>query len=121
MSEYLMADVERGASATRDAKPSGFFIMPTLYLSETVEAVVRYTTVNSDGRGLQMGDVMRSAPSGGTMNKFDEWYAGVNWYLRGIDLRVQLGAMSGKTKETVAGAPAEAKAVGARSQLQVQF
>lgn len=121
MSEYLTADVERGVSATRDARPKGFFIMPTLYLNETVEAVVRYTSVNSDGRGLQMGDVMRSAPSGGTMNRFDEWYAGVNWYLRGIDLRLQLGAMTGKTRETVAGAPAEAKATGARSQLQVQF
>ena len=59
MSEYLTADVEKGVSATRDAKPKGFFIMPTLYLNETIEAVVRYTSVNSDGRGLQMGDVMR--------------------------------------------------------------
>ena len=121
MGEYLTADVERGTSATRDARPRGFFLMPSLYLTETVEAVVRYTAVNSDGRGLQMGDVMRSAPSGGTMNTFDEWYAGANWYLRGIDLRLQLGAMSGRTKKTVTGAPAEAKAVGARSQLQVQF
>jgi hypothetical protein len=121
MGEYLTADVQRGVSATRDAKPSGYFIMPSLYLTETVEAVARYCSINSDGRGLQMGDVMRSAPSGGTMNKFDEWYGGVNWYLRGLDLRLQLGAMYGKTKETVAGAPAEAKAVGVRSQLQVQF
>jgi phosphate-selective porin len=95
--------------------------MPTFLLTETVEAVVRYTAVDSDGRGLQLGDVMRSAPSGGTMNRFEEWYGGVNWYLRGIDLRLQLGAMSGRTKETVTGTPAEAKAVGARSQLQVQF
>lgn len=121
MGEYLVADVERGVSATRDARPRGYFLMPTFLLTETVEAVVRYTAVNSDGRGLQMGDVMRSAPSGGTMNRFEEWYGGVNWYLRGIDLRLQLGAMSGRTKETVTGAPAEAKAVGARSQLQVQF
>lgn len=121
MGEYLTADVERGASATRDARPRGYFLMPSLYLTETVEAVVRYTSLNSDGRGLQMGDVMRSAPSGGTMNTFEEWYAGANWYLRGIDLRLQLGAMTGRTKKTVTGAPAEAKAVGARSQLQVQF
>lgn len=121
MGEYLMADVERGVSATRDARPRGYFLMPTFLLTETVEAVVRYTAVDSDGRGLQLGDVMRSAPSGGTMNRFEEWYGGVNWYLRGIDLRLQLGAMSGRTKETVTGAPAEAKAVGARSQLQVQF
>ncbi|MFM8336629.1 MAG: porin, partial [Opitutaceae bacterium] len=103
MSEYLTADVEKGVSATRDSKPRGYFIMPTLYLNETIEAVVRYTSVNSGGRGLQMGDVMRSAASGGTMNRFEEWYAGVNWYLRGIDLRLQLGAMTGKTKDTVAG------------------
>lgn len=121
MGEYLVADVERGVSATRDARPRGYFLMPTFLLTETVEAVVRYTAVDSDGRGLQLGDVMRSAPSGGTMNRFEEWYGGVNWYLRGIDLRLQLGAMSGRTKETVTGAPAEAKAVGARSQLQVQF
>lgn len=121
MGEYLVADVERGVSATRDARPRGYFLMPTFLLTETVEAVVRYTAVDSDGRGLQLGDVMRSAPSGGTMNRFEEWYGGVNWYLRGIDLRLQLGAMSGRTKETVTGTPAEAKAVGARSQLQVQF
>ena len=121
MGEYLVADVERGVSATRDARPRGYFLMPTFLLTETVEAVVRYTAVDSDGRGLQLGDVMRSAPSGGTMNRFEEWYGGVNWYLRGIDLRLQLGAMSGRSKETVTGTPAEAKAVGARSQLQVQF
>ena len=32
------------------------------------------------------------------------------WYLRGNDLKFQLGAMYGKTKETVTGAPAEANA-----------
>ncbi|MSU48051.1 MAG: porin [Opitutus sp.] len=121
MAEYLTADVEAGVSATRNAKPSGFFIQPSLLLTETVEAVVRFQKLDSDGRGVQLGDVFRSVPSGGTMNKYDEWYAGVNWYLRGNDLKFQLGAQYGKTKETVTGAPAEAKAVGVRSQMQIQF
>jgi len=121
MAEYLTADVQRGASATRDAKPAGFFIQPSLLLTDTVEAVVRYQQLDSDGRGLQLGDVFRSAPSGGTMNKYDEWYGGVNWYLRGNDLKFQLGVQSGKTKETVTGAPAEAKVLGVRSQMQMQF
>jgi hypothetical protein len=121
MAEYLTADVERGVSATQDAMPKGYFIMPSYYLTETLEAVARYCYIDSDRRGLQMGDVMRSAPSGGTMNKFDEWYAGMNWYLRGIDLRFQFGVMYGKTKETLTGAAAEAKAVGGRSQVQIQF
>jgi hypothetical protein len=45
----------------------------------------------------------------------------MNWYLRGIDLRFQFGVMYGKTKETLTGAAAEAKAVGGRSQVQIQF
>ena len=121
MAEYLTADVQGGVSAIRDAKPSGFFIQPSLLLTDTIEAVVRYQKLDSDGRGVQMGDVFRSAPSGGTMNKYDEWYAGVNWYLRGNDLKFQLGVQSGKTKETITGAPAEAKALGVRSQVQMQF
>lgn len=121
MAEYLMADIDRGVSATRDAKPAGWFIQPSFLFTDTLEFVVRYQRLDTDGRGVQLGDVVRSAPTGPTMNKFDEWYAGANWYLRGNDLKFQLGALSGKTKETVTGAPAEAKTVGVRSQLQIQF
>jgi hypothetical protein len=121
MAEYLAADIDRGASATRDARPAGWFIQPSYLFSDTLEFVVRYQRLDTDGRGVQLGDVVRSAPTGPTMNKFDEWYAGANWYLRGNDLKFQLGALSGKTKDTVSGGPAEAKTVGVRSQLQIQF
>ncbi|MBI5771232.1 MAG: porin [Verrucomicrobia bacterium] len=121
MAEYLTANVERGVSLTRDAKPAGWFIQPSLLLSESLEAVVRYQQLDTDGRGLNLGDVTRSAPSGGTMNKFDEWYAGLNLYLRGNDLKFQLGAFTAKSKETVTGAHAEATATGVRSQVQLQF
>ena len=121
MAEFLTADVERGVSATRDARPEGFYVQPSLMITETLEAVVRYAWLNSDHRGVTLSDVVRSAQSGGTMNMFTEWYAGVNWYLRGNDLKFQLGGVYGKTKETVTGAPAEADAVGVRSQFQIQF
>ena len=55
------------------------------------------------------------------MNTFIEWYAGANWYLRGNDLKFQLGGVYGETRDTVTGAAAEAKAVGVRSQVQLQF
>ena len=42
-------------------------------------------------------------------------------YLRGNDLKFQLGVLRGEASETVSGAPAEAKAVGVRSQMQMQF
>ncbi|MES2693938.1 MAG: porin [Verrucomicrobiota bacterium] len=121
MAEYLTADVERGRSATADAKPEGFYIQPTFLVTETIEAVVRYAWLNSDGRGVTLSDVIRSAPSGGTMNESTEWFAGANLYLRGNDLKLQVGGVYGKTQETVTGAPAEAKTMGLRSQMQIQF
>ena len=121
MAEYLTADIERGASATRDAMPAGFFVQPSFLLTETIEAVVRYQWLDTDGRGVQLSDVVRSAPAAATMNRFHGWYAGTNWYLRGNDLKYQLGVLYGKTTDTPAGAPAEAKALGVRSQMQIQF
>lgn len=121
MAEYLKAKVERGFNATTDATPKGFYIQPSLLLTENIEAVVRFASLDSDHRGVTLSDVIRSAPSGGTMNKSEEWYFGGNYYLRGNDLKLQLGLVSGKTKETITGAPAEAKVLGLRSQMQLQF
>ncbi|MDP3073304.1 MAG: porin [Opitutaceae bacterium] len=122
MAEYLTADIERGSAlANRDAKPAGWFIQPSFLVTDAFELVARYQQLDTDGRGVNLADVVRSAPAGPTMNKFEEWYLGANWYLRGNDLKFQLGALSGKTTETVTGAPAEAKTMGVRSQLQLQF
>lgn len=123
MAEFLAADVERGRGTpgNADAWPRGFFVQPSLLLTDTIEAVVRYAWLDSDGRGVTLADVIRSAPAGGTMNKFTEWYAGVNWYLKGNDLKYQLGGVYGKTRDALSGGPEEAKAVGVRSQLQMQF
>ena len=121
MAEYLTADVERGVSATRDARPAGFYLQPSFQINDNWEVVVRYQQLDTDGRGVNLGDVIRSAPAGPTMNKFSEWYAGFNLYLRGNDLKFQLGAISGQTRDSVTGGPAEAKTVGVRSQMQLQF
>lgn len=121
MAEYLAADVEGGAVSGRNATPSGFFVQPSLMLTTTLELVARFEQLDTDGRGTQLSDVVRSAPAAPLMNKFHSWYAGANWYLRGNDLKLQLGVLRGEASETVNGAPAEAKAVGVRSQMQMQF
>lgn len=121
IAEYLTATVERGFNATTDSSPNGVYFQPSFLLNESIELVARYATVDSDKRGLQLSDVIRSAPSGGTMNKSEELYFGGNYYLRANDLKLQLGLVSGKTKETITGAPAEAKVIGLRSQMQIQF
>lgn len=121
MTEYLYADVQGGVSATRDAKPAGFYFQPSYLITDSIEAVVRYAYLDTDGRGVNISDGIRSAPGGGTMNKLTEYYAGGSWYIKGNDLKFQLGFVYGKTKDTVLGAPAKAESYGIRSQLQTNF
>src|SRR6185503_2298999 len=112
----LTAGVERGraTAGNADAWPRGWFVQPTFSLSDHLELCARYTWMDTDHRGVTLSDVVRSAPGGVVMNKFDDWYAGFNWYLRGLDLRFQLGGVWGETKDTITGAPAKAKTRGAR-------
>ncbi len=119
--EYLWANVERGVSATRDANPAGFWIQPTFKVTEQLEAVFRYSVLDSDGRGVNVSDGVRSAPSGGTHNELTEMFFGGNWYIKGNDLKFQAGYVYGVSEDTVTGGPAEAKVHGLRSQLQLNF
>jgi hypothetical protein len=88
------------------------------YITDKFEAVFRYSYVDSDGRGITLSDGIRSAPSGGKMDKLSEFYLGANYYIKGQDLKFQLGVVLGETEDVVlTGASAEAKAVGLRSQV----
>lgn len=121
MGEYLRAEVEGGGGAGADAGPEGFFLQPSVFLTPNLEGVVRYEWLDTDGHGVQLPDVVRSAPAAPLMDRFEGWYAGANWYLSGNDLKYQLGVAYGKTRDGVDGAPAEAKTIGVRSQFQMQF
>lgn len=118
--EYFGSKNEHGVSATRDAQSAAWSIQPA-YRIGLVEAVLRYSRVDSDGRGLTTADLIRSAPSGGTMDKLSEWYAGLNLYLRGNDAKWQVGYLRGESKDTVNGGAAKATTDGVRSQLQLNF
>ncbi len=118
--EYWWGDDDHGVSATQSAKPTGYFIQPAYRVGEW-EAVVRYTAVDSDHRGVNISDGTRSAPSGGTMDKMEEWYAGLNWYIVSNDVKFQIGFVHSESKDTVTGGAAKAKADGVRSQMQINF
>jgi phosphate-selective porin len=124
MGEYFGSKNEQGVSATRDSESSGYWIQPS-YRFGAYEAVVRYSYVDSDGRGVQTSDGIRSAPSGGTMDKLSEWFVGVNWYLLGNeakhDVKWQAGYIFGKSEDALNGSYAEANTSGFRSQIQVNF
>jgi hypothetical protein len=70
---------------------------------------------------VNISDGIRSAPSGGTMNKMEEWYAGFSYFFRGNDVKWQLGYIYGKSNDTITGGTAGAKTQGVRSQMQVNF
>lgn len=119
--EYLTADVDRGASATADASPSGYWVLAAYKLNPQWEGVFRYSSLDTDGRGVNLADSVRSAPSGGTMDKLQEFFVGANWYIQGNDLKWQFGYVWGRSEDTVTGAVAKAETTGLRSQFQVNF
>jgi len=119
--EYFGSDNQHGVSATRDSKGSAYSIQPSYKMGEKIEYVARYTYVDSDGRGVNLSDGIRSAPSGGTMNEMSEWFFGLNYFFRGNDVKWQIGYIFGESNDTVTGGFAKAKTEGVRSQLQVNF
>ena len=119
--EYFGSDNQHGVSATQNSTSSAYTIQPAYKFTDTIEGVVRYSNVDSGHRGVNISDGIRSAPSGGTMNKMEEWYAGFSYYFRGNDVKWQLGYIYGKSNDTVTGGTAGAKTSGVRSQMQVNF
>jgi hypothetical protein len=118
--EYFGSSDTHGVSASQSSKSSAYSIQPA-YTVGNLEYVVRYTFVNSDHRGVNLSDGIRSAPGGGTMNKMSEWFIGGTYFFRGNDCKLQLGYISGESKDTVTGGAAKAKTEGVRSQMQVNF
>ena len=118
--EYFGSNNDHGVSATADSKSSAWSIQPAYRVGD-VEYVARYTYVDSDRRGLNTGDLIRSSPSGGTMDKLSEFYLGLNYYIRGNDVKWQIGYILGQSKDTVTGGSARADVNGIRSQMQLNF
>ena len=119
--EYESASVDSGVAVHHNANVNGYWIQPSYKLTPQWEAVLQYSYIDSDGRGVALSDVVRSAPSGGTMNKADELYLGFNYYIKGNDVKLQAGYVHGESNNTVAGAAAKATTDGLRSQFQIQF
>ncbi len=119
--EYFGSDNQHGISATQGSKSSAYSVQPSFKVGEHLEYTARYTYVDSDGRGVNLSDGIRSAPGGGTMNNLSELYLGFTYFFRGNDVKWQLGYILGESNDTVTGGTAKAKTSGVRSQMQVNF
>lgn len=115
--EYLHAQVDGVLlGGTKSAGPSGYWIQPSWLLTEKLEAVVRYSEVDADGRGIRASDGIRSAPAVRTGQRLEELYFGLNYHLFAQDVKIQFGYLSGTVSEG-----GDEKVDGFRSQLQLNF
>lgn len=120
--EAFAGHVDEGAVNGGDASPWSYYLQASYLAFPTVEGVVRYSAVDSDGRGVDLSDAVRSAPSSGLLQSATEWYFGGNWYLKQNDLKFSLGFLYAQGRALATSPPAaEARAYGVRSQMQVNF
>lgn len=111
---------ENGAALGRDSASYAFSIQPAYKVGD-LEYVGRYSYVDSDGRGLTTSDLIRSAPSGGSMGKLTELFLGINYYICGNDVKWQLGYIHGESRGAIAGGKAKAITDGIRSMMQLNY
>ena len=120
--EYDWSHNQHGASATADANPWGYYIMPSYRIGDKYELVFRYGHLDSDGRGVSLSDGIRSGPAGGSMNLEDDYYIGGNYFINGWDTVLQAGYIWGTTKDNLDGTSGPMATIsGLRAQLQVNF
>ena len=87
----LATDVVAGQGYGSQPDLFGLEIMPSYYFAPGFQAVFRYTYMNSDGdNGIRFARYENRLDSG-RGDEYQEFYAGVNWYLYGHKAKLQAG------------------------------
>jgi hypothetical protein len=140
LGEYIVTGLDASSatvasSGGADRDPSGYNITLAYKLSENLEAVARYSALDTDGRGQRVGDGFRdvtTAPlTDTTYNKSSSIFVGMNYYFNKNNAKIQLGYEKAKLEGRISGygANGSATVVGAdhadadifRLQAQVLF
>jgi hypothetical protein len=110
--EYIVTalDAANGtvASATGvDRDPSGYNLTLAYKLSENLEAVARYSALDTDGRGQQAGDGFRDVVTTGTTtttyDKSNSIFVGLNYYFNKNNAKIQFGYEKAKLEGSISG------------------
>lgn len=124
MGEFLGGRISdgRGAGPTLSrANPIGFNIIPSYKFTDELEAVFRYSYLDTNGRGVTPGAVTRGAnnPAGNpSFDKTNAYYFGGNWYIVGNTVKLSAGyELSHFTNRIGGGANTNVHAVRTRLQL----
>ncbi len=131
--QYMSTKVNGSADATLntaaysgDHTPTGQTYIASYYFTPNWEGVLRFDKLNTDGRGVQIGDVVRdfgvtadtttgsAGISGSTFNTVDSYYLGVNYYFSlmagskeyaGKNAKIMVGLQQSKFKDVLGTSP----------------
>jgi hypothetical protein len=115
LGEYITTSVD--ASGALDItekgvnrKPSGYNITLAYKLSESLEAVVRYSALDTDGRGQRVGDGFRDVDTAvapiatpTTYDKSSSVFLGLNYYFNKQNAKIQVGYEKAKLEGRISG------------------
>ena len=85
--------------AERD--PTGYNFIVAYKITDAIEAVARYSVLDTDGRGIRVGDGFRDAQTGATYNKANSVYLGVNYYFVDHNAKICFGYEKGKLTDSI--------------------
>jgi hypothetical protein len=128
-SDFLYAEVDDGKMGfTERASPMGVNVAAE-YKFDIGEfgqlgPAMRWSWIDTDGRGIKMSDGIRNANANSTYNAGQSVYVGVNWYIVGNDLKFQMGyewAQLNGVKDGAASVAQHSEANAVRAQIQVLF
>lgn len=127
--DFMLAQIQDGRNSySEDATPMGVNVAAEYKFDigdfGKLAPVVRYSWLDTDGRGVKMSDGIRNANANTTFASGQSVYAGVNWYINGDALKFQLGYEWAQLDGTQSGRTAVAQhseANAVRAQMQVLF
>ncbi len=106
------------------AKPEGFIAMASYKIDDAFEPVVSFNYLDTHGRGVQPGDVIRDAASFGVADRAISLYSGMNWYItpsKSMKLSLGMEATRFEGAERTKTAPVKTDVLGGRMQVQALF
>jgi len=110
--EYIITAIDASSTTATnsgflDRDPSGYNITLAYKLSENLEAVVRYSALDTDGRGQQASDGFRdvnTAPlTASTYDKSSSVFLGLNYYFNKNNAKIQIGYEKAKLEGRISG------------------
>ena len=106
--EYIITAIDASSTTTTNSgflerDPSGYNITLAYKLSENLEAVVRYSALDTDGRGQRASDgfrdIVTTGTSGSTYDKSSSIFVGLNYYFNKNNAKIQLGYEKAKLED----------------------